>query len=134
MNGAFDFGLGPQGAQGDKTHQDHITTVSSCSCQFPDCVGVPCKHMSRVYIQEHTKVGQHPMPPDVVSVHWHCKTAQERPRLTAESLGVPVKRAAAAHNSDAPLTLSERSALLVANFRVLAQMASQTQVCSDVWH
>ena len=128
VNGAVDFGLGPQGGQGGKTYQDHVTTRKSCSCPLPDCLGVPCKHMFRVNVQENTMEGREVMPAEVVSEHWHCKTPQERSRLTAELLCLPVQRAAANRNADARFTPSERYALMTANFRVLAQIASQTRV------
>ena len=30
---------------------DHITSMSECSCQFPNCYGYPCRHMFRLAIQ-----------------------------------------------------------------------------------
>lgn len=45
----------------------HITTLTSCSCQYPDSTGKPCRHMLRVATQLNwTKA----LPANVIDKHW----------------------------------------------------------------
>jgi MULE transposase domain len=47
---SVDNGLG--GYVGSKEYLPHCTTLTTCSCQFPNCFGLPCRHIIRCAFAE----------------------------------------------------------------------------------
>ncbi len=47
---SVDTGLG--GCIGLSDYISHQTTLAACTCQFPDCYGLPCRHMLRLAFEQ----------------------------------------------------------------------------------
>ena len=48
---------------------ERTTTTRTCSCQFPSCFGLPCRHMLRVYFQ----LNMNAVDMNTISSKWHVK-------------------------------------------------------------
>ena len=91
------------------------TTLMSCSCQFPTCYGLPCRHILRV-----CDVHQVAVPAQLCSQRWHFQKPERVRELVEELRRRQPARAAPA----ALLSRDDRFALLMQACRPLAELAA----------
>jgi hypothetical protein len=62
---SVDNGLG--GYIGSKEYLPHRTTLTTCSCQFPNCFGLPCRHIVRCAFEDISSANDQA---SIVERHW----------------------------------------------------------------
>jgi hypothetical protein len=94
------------------------TTTEACSCQFPVCYGLPCRHQLQLFI-----VRQQPVPDRLFHIRWRLLDSKRVRELTEELLRCRPQRTAGAADA-AALTRDERFALAMGACRGVADVAS----------
>ena len=107
----FDFGRA--------STRERVTSLTACSCQFPTRWGLPCRHQLHLRIV----LQRYDIPLSAISSLWQLLSGDVRTARLARLLALP-RRAASGGAVAPPATRSERYAQLVAEFRLLAELAS----------
>ena len=92
-----------------------LTTFASCSCQFSDCYGVPCRHILRLH-----EVKQQPLTAALCSTRWHIVGVERVGVLVAELRRRQPPRSAPAP----PPTSRDNFAAIMQECRTLAELAA----------
>ena len=117
----LDFGLG------DDAHSaGHLTTLKSCTCQFPNVFGLPCAHILCLHIQQ-----QCTSLSFSCSQHWLTKTVdvQQSNLRSLRALTSPLT-AASVTNPAAP-SFSDRRAVLLDELLPIVDSAARNM---DLYH
>ena len=125
-----DYGL--PGASQDNIARTHVVTMTTCSCQFQTCWGLPCRHMLRLY----TQAGITSMPTDVIARRWVKISAEEEVARTRELLKtVPLPRNSASSKSTAsrPMNQQERYSFCNIESKAVIELASNSREGMDVF-
>jgi len=137
---AEDFGLA-------ETRPARLTTEFGCSCQFPTCHGLPCRHMLRLHVQLQTKE----LSLDLFNKKWIRRTPSEvlrdvnylrllkRPKARCQRCEEPRMEeqpdANDSHDAMAdetdPRRSTERLAAMVEEFLEAANLAKDDDVASS---
>ena len=102
------------------------TTLNSCTCLFPNCWGLPCRHMLRIYLEKKITC----VPPEILSKIWIKKTDEEK----ADSFKSFIHISPLVHTTLATqpvLSRDDRYSLLCSEFKNLAFIASLTMEKTD---
>ena len=94
------------------------TTTTSCTCLFPTCWGLPCRHQLRIYLQKNVSY----VPNEVISKSWIVKTADQRRESLLELFTIQPTILHDVHTT--PRTKYERYAILASEFKSVAHIAS----------
>jgi len=97
-----------------------LTTLRSCSCQFPTCYGLPCRHMLQLYTLQ-----QAALPLDLFDARW--KRMSDAAVLAAEQALLQRRPARAAALPLALPDRQERHGLILAAARAVAEAGSGSQ-------
>lgn len=106
------------------------TTLYGCTCQFPSCWGLPCRHMLRLYLHlQHTEV-----PQGVVRDRWMTRDAayiaeQKRKLLRTTPLLTLTGRE---NTQPQQMSRSERFTYLMFECKSLGEVASATEDAMDI--
>lgn len=103
-----------------------VTTTSSCSCQFPDHHGVPCRHMIRVY-QGDQENHLETFAEGMIADQWRDMTDEE-----LESCMAAFAAALPAVHRPQDVAPSDRYSLLTSEFRGVAELASKNKEGFDM--
>ena len=107
---AVDYGLQPSG-------KDRITHLTGCSCQFPRCFGLPCRHMIRAYVQ----AGVHEFPVSLIHAKWMEVADSVIIMRTRQLMTVPRPCRRPAMRSTS-LTAEDMRALLLEDFQSILHL------------
>lgn len=109
------------------SHEPDGASRSQCTCQFPTCWGLPCRHMLAV-----THALQHKtLPRDVVAAHWRTitdKEAEDKMRTLLRT--APGEVAAAAPR---PMTQQERYAYCSAESKAVVELAASSPEAMELF-
>ena len=100
------------------TNTTRRTTITSCTCLYHSCYGLPCRHMLRVYLNEQLNY----VPEGVVASIWYLKTNEEKEDQLSRLLTTKTTLVHPTTNESPVLTQNERYTLLCAEFRSLARI------------
>lgn len=105
------------------------TTLGGCSCQFPTCWGLPCRHMLRLCL--HLQVLQ--VPRHVINPRWITHDAahiaqQKRILLRTTTLQMPT----GGSRDNQQMTRAERYNYLLSEFKSLSEVASTTEEAMNI--
>ena len=78
------------------TMPERTTTIRTCSCQFPSCFGLPCRHMLRLYFQQNVNE----VHMETINSKWHRKTTAQV-EMAASALRMLPKPSARAYGRSA---------------------------------
>ena len=96
------------------------TTFDTCSCQYPDCYGLPCRHILQLFILK--KQGE-AVPEAMFNIRWRQLKPEQLHAFTAALLKRrPPRRAAAA--AEGALTRDDRYALIMGMCRGVADLGA----------
>ena len=116
---AFEYGLQPSG-------KDRITHLTGCSCQFPRCFGLPCRHMIRAYVQ----AGVHEFPVGLIHPKWLEVTDSVIIMRTRQLMTVPRPCQRATMRSSTSLTQEDMRALLLQDFQSILHLVDNDSTFS----
>lgn len=125
---AEDYGL-PVPGHGSAT--THVVTWTSCSCQFPTCWGMPCRHMLRLYMQ----AGVTTIPAGVIRQRWvniSPEEAQSRTKRMLQGMALPIDQSSATPRTR-PMNQQERFSYCNAESKAVAELASLTKEGMDIF-
>ena len=97
------------------------TTLNSCSCQFTNSTGLPCRHILHL-----CTTLQKDVPLGLLHVRWHVRDPTQRQQLVEALLRCKPARGGAASADTAPLTRDDRYQLLVSACRGLCEVGASS--------
>ena len=119
-----DYGL--NNASNSVSRARHVTT-HACTCQFPSCWGLPCRHMLRLYLQLQLPE----MPEGVVKQRWCTHSieyiAQEKRKLLRT---MPIDNVFS--QSQAKMTRFDRYRYLLHESKSICEIAALSEASMDV--
>ena len=95
------------------------TTLTTCSCQYMTCWGLPCRHILCV----HTHLQLHRLEIALFNERWRVLEPARHQQLLQQLLSTPLLERTPA-TTPASMTSTDRYSLLCAEFRVLAELGS----------
>mmetsp|Transcript_7114 Transcript_7114/g.18111 ORF Transcript_7114/g.18111 Transcript_7114/m.18111 type:complete len:274 (-) Transcript_7114:151-972(-) len=108
----------------DDLYMTHVVSLFSCTCQFPECWHLPCRHMFRLY----TQLNIVSIPPEVLAGRWAVLDKQaaiaDFYRVKAERARI-ARRPDTADVDDINLSVKEKRELLVGVFNSITTFSSQ---------
>ena len=125
-NVAIDYGLptAPRPQNGcTAIPKIHFATMQHCSCQFPTCWGLPCRHMLALYhTMKLTKA-----PASIVADRWYAVSRDEAFART-KSLLMTAYHGSNNRGSKQSMSQQERYAYLMAESKAVIELASLSNV------
>jgi hypothetical protein len=105
-----------------------ITTATKCSCQFPICWGLPCRHIFAVMVRQQMQTQQVvSIPRSLIKEVWFAASDERRLKLRQELIvRHQLKPLQASPASSSRMTKADRIALITAEMRPLIDLAGET--------
>ena len=120
-----DFGLPTHGA----TNRVRHASIAACTCQFPTCWGLPCRHMLRLYL--HLQVTL--MPPCAIRPRWYTHDAEsicQQKRKLLRTVTAPSEPGN--DTSRRQMTRAQRFSYLLSECKAVAESAAITEEAMEL--